>query len=150
MFLLSNLTKRVTAASLLVVFLHVFVGQCLCAAIMPGARAERAAVAAPVKPKHPGCHGHTKKAATGHQAPAKQSHECCKDKSAAVLKGLTTPPVEKPAVAGPLWVALPPMQDFTFASVGAWDATQAVRLVPPQHLPPKIPDIRIFVGSLTI
>ena len=150
MFLLSTLAKRVTAASLLVVFLHVCIGQCLCAAVMPGAHAEQLAVAAPVQPPHSCCHGYAKKVASGQQqAPAKQSHECCKDNPAVLLKELT-PLVEKPAVAGALWVDLPPVQDFTLASVGEWDTTQAVRLVLPQHLPPKIPDIRIFVGSLTI
>lgn len=158
MFLLSNLTKRVTATSLLVVFLNVFVGQCLCAQFGIMARAERAVAAQPVsKPTHPGCHGHAaKKAAPGKQHHAAKSHgsskghDCCKNKSAKVLKGLTAPPTAKPTAEASLPLALPPVQDFEFAKFAAWDAAQAVVLVPPQHLPPKIPDIRIFVGSLTI
>lgn len=32
----------------------------------------------------------------------------------------------------------------------AWPRPAAVALVPPGHLPPKIPDLRIFLGSLLI
>ena len=32
----------------------------------------------------------------------------------------------------------------------AWACTLAVRLVPPRHLPPKIPDLRVFLHSLIV
>ena len=47
---------------------------------------------------------------------------------------------------------LPAALDVQFSALAAghWDRTAAVRLVLPQHLPPKIPDIRIFLRSLTV
>ena len=53
----------------------------------------------------PGQHGHGSVAhhdgkTTGHHSPARQSHDCCKDKSAAVLKALTTPPTAKRSAVG--------------------------------------------------
>ena len=52
--------------------------------------------------------------------------------------------------AVPAVVALPPVQSFVFRPYQAWDRQQAVVLVPPEHLKPKIPDLRIFIGSLVI
>ncbi|HEX8348911.1 MAG TPA: hypothetical protein VF598_03045 [Hymenobacter sp.] len=112
------------------------------------------------KPTHPGCHGHTK--ATARQAPTKGKgaqakhnskpagkEDCCKDKSAAILKSLT-PPAEKQLLT-PAPALLPAASDFYFRpAAGQWDRTNAVVLVPGEHLPPKIPDIRIFIQSLTV
>jgi len=52
--------------------------------------------------------------------------------------------------AAPVLLALPPAQHFTFRPFQAWDRQLAVVLVPPEHLKPKIPDLRIFIGSLVI
>lgn len=156
MFRLSPFTQRFTAIILLLLFLQVTVGQCLCAAAI-GPRATAAASEhqpAKLRYAHPGCHGHgpAEHHAPGKHrpGPAKQSHDCCKDKSAAVLKALTTPPTAKLALGGPFVLGLPPVQGFTFPRFAAWRREQAVVLVPPQHLPPKIPDLRVFLRSLTV
>jgi hypothetical protein len=52
--------------------------------------------------------------------------------------------------AAPAVLALPPVQSFLFRPCGAWDRQRAVVLVPPERLKPKIPDLRIFIGSLVI
>lgn len=143
------------ATSFLLVFVNVFLGQCWCstvnsaqAAAMPAAKA--------AAPTHPGCHGHGQ--ATQPKKPTQHSHEsgkhsggsgCCKDNSAAILKSLATP-AEK-HLLGPASALLPPATDFYFRpATGPWDRTQAVVLVLRKHLPPKIPDIRIFIQSLTV
>lgn len=148
---LSPLTRRCTALALLLLFLQVTVGQCLCAAVGPGA----ARATGHGQPAHPGCHGHgpaVPLAATAkpHHEPARQSHDCCKDKSAAILKALTTPPVAKSALHGPLLLGPPPGLNFTLPRSASWRREQAVALVSPQHLPPKIPDVRVFLRSLTV
>lgn len=151
----SPFTQRFTALTLLLLFLQVTVGQCLCAAAVgpwasPAARQHEHR---PAPPTHSGCHGH---ALAEHHAPGKHHHgparpdNCCKDKSAAILKALTTPPTAKLALDGPFVLGLPPGQDFTFARSAAWSPELAVVLVPPHYLPPKIPDIRVFLRSLTV
>ena len=156
MFRLSSLTKRFTASMLLLLFLQVTVGQCLCAVAVPlEAAPTHAAHEHTAPPMHPGCHGHGSVAhhdgkTTGHHSPARQSHDCCKDKSAAVLKALTTPPTARLALNDPLLLSLPPVQGFTFSRSAAWSRALAMVLVPPQHLPPKIPDVRVFLRSLTV
>ncbi|GAA4509316.1 hypothetical protein GCM10023172_42620 [Hymenobacter ginsengisoli] len=156
MLRLSPFTQRFTALTLLLLFLQVTAGQCLCAAAV-GPWAHMAVpkpAPAAMRYTHPGCHGHDMAehtAAGKHQhGPAKQSHDCCKDKSAAILKALSTPPAAKLALAGPMLLALPPVLGFTFPRFTAWSREQAVMLVPPQHLPPKIPDIRVYLRSLTV
>ena len=156
--------RRLLATSFLLVFVNVFAGQCWCATVMQPMRtgpasksAAHCEATAPVKPSHPGCHGHSMAKAgkdhhpAGHptQKPAR-SHDCCKDKSASLLSSLSTP-AEKQLFA-PAPALLPGAADFHFPALaaGLWDRTAAVRLVPPQHLPPKIPDIRIFIRSLTV
>jgi hypothetical protein len=154
--------RRLLATSFLLVFVNVFVGQCWCATMMQPMRAGLASkpaahcgAEAPAKPTHPGCHGHGIAKADHHQAghPAKKparSHDCCKDKSASLLSSLTTPAEKQLFTPAP--ALLPAAADFQFPALtaGQWDRTAAVRLVPPQHLPPKIPDIRIFIQSLTV
>jgi hypothetical protein len=153
MFLLSHITKRITATSLLVVFLHVLVGQCLCAVAGGQARAAHLAAAGQGSGA-PACHAAKarKQAHAPHQsAPAsKQSHDCCKGKLAKVLKELSTPPVAKLLAEAPPVLALPPLQSLSWPAFTAWTSDAAVCLVPPRHLPPKIPDIRVFIGSLTV
>ena len=165
MFILTAFTRRLTAMTFLVIFLNVTVGQCLCAVAGPQARATAVTVAAP--PTHPGCPGHAAPkpvapAAHAHQdqagnpdqhhdsPPKSGSHDCCKDKSASVLAGLSASSVHKLAPDAPLWLATPLVLNDGFARFTTWDRARSVLLVPPQHLPPKIPDIRIYIRSLTV
>ena len=154
--------RRLLATSFLLVFVNVFVGQCFCATLNPVlATPAPVAKATPApKPSHPGCHGHSK--ATTKQAPAKAQHghdatskgssdksDCCKDNSAAILKSLTTPAEKQLMTPAP--ALLPASSDFFFRpAAGQWDRTHSVVLVLREHLPPKIPDIRIFIQSLTV
>ncbi len=152
--------RRLLAMSFLLVFGNVLAGQCYCATLNPGPAAPAGRVAAPQPPSHPGCHGHGPAAAK--QEPAKAAHghsskpsdkpgkpACCKDNSAAILKSLTTPG-EKQLLA-PAPALLPAGNDFFFRpAAGPWNRKQAVVLVFREHLPPKIPDIRIFIQSLTV
>ncbi|GAA4006103.1 hypothetical protein GCM10022408_17370 [Hymenobacter fastidiosus] len=148
--------RRLLATTFLVVFVNVFVGQCYCATLTPPSAMSlaRATSAALAKPAHPGCAGHSKvaspakaRAAASHQSTSK--HDCCKDKSASLLSSLTTP-VDK-QVFTPASALLPEAAEFCFRSAaGRWDRTNAVVLVLREHLPPKIPDIRIFIQSLTV
>jgi hypothetical protein len=156
--------RRLLATSFLLVFVNVFVGQCWCATINPvlATPAPVAPATAPVgKPTHPGCHGHGVKQQAA--AKAKEAHgqhaakstkssgeqDCCKDNSAAILKSLTTPDVKHLLTPAP--ALLPADNDFFFRpAAGRWDRSIAVVLVLREHLPPKIPDIRIFIQSLTV
>ncbi|WP_345109308.1 hypothetical protein [Hymenobacter algoricola] len=152
---------RLLATSFLLVFVNVFVGQCYCATLNPVLAAPMpVAKATPApKPSHPGCHGHGKSTA---KQPAKAQHchdtkssgssgksSCCKDNSAAILKSLTTPGEKQLLTCSP--ALLPASNDHFFRpGAGQWDRTHAVVLVLREHLPPKIPDIRIFIQSLTV
>ncbi|WP_426492503.1 hypothetical protein [Hymenobacter sp. 102] len=152
--------RRLLATSFLLVFVNVFVGQCWCATVNPVLAAPAAKPAAPVtKPTHPGCHGHAAQAATkgkraaGHNSAAATKasgeHGCCKDDSATILKALTAPDAKHLLTPAP--ALLPADNAFFFRpAAGQWNRTRAVILVLREHLPPKIPDIRIFIQSLTV
>lgn len=152
------LFRRLLATSFLVVFVNVFVGQCWCASLNPAA-GRSAAVAKPVVPAkslHAGCHGKTTKKAQNHkdrhaQKPCNSGgkHDCCRDKSSSLLSSLTAPAEKHLFTPAP--ALLPAATDFFFQPVaGHWDRTGVVMLVLREHLPPKIPDIRIFIQSLTV
>ena len=148
--------RRLLATSFLLVFVNVFVGQCWCAT---GGPVSAATVASyhkqPAKPSHPGCHGHGG-ALAKQKGKAKHSHEksgvkhdCCKDKSASLLSSLSGPSHKHLLMPAP--AVLPTATAFHFRPrAGKWDRTGAVALVRPRHLKPKIPDIRIFIQSLTV
>jgi hypothetical protein len=151
------LFRRLLATSFLVVFVNVFVGQCWCASLASAATpsAARAQSVVPTKSAHAGCHGMASKKAQ-HKARHAQKpchstgkHDCCKDKSASLLSSLTTPAEKHLFTPAP--ALLPADTDFLFRPVaGHWDSTGVVMLVLREHLPPKIPDIRIFIQSLTV
>ena len=172
MYKLTAPVRRRVAASLLGIFLSVFVVQFLCLCFGVQARSLSMGVAAPAVTEqhshaafsahaHAPAHHHkypataaTKTHQHGHDQSAahdeKQSDECCRDKTSAFFASLTHPPKHSLDKAMPLYVALPPASSFALAHFQAWDRTQPVLLVPPAHLKPKIPDIRVFIGSLTI
>ena len=74
----------------------------------------------------------------------------CQTHTAAFFASLAGPPAVAVAPAAPLWLSQPPLLDFAFARFTGWARTQAVTLVPPRQLKPKIPDVRVFIQSLTI
>lgn len=152
--------RRVTALTLLVMFLNVFVGQAYCAgmSIAPPAHSH-----APGTPKHqhgatahshatgPAEHQHSKDSAAHiNKAADKRAADYCSDDAAAVMASLAHP--TKFSLANPVvtWLALVPATGVLLPRFTHYDRTQAVTLVRPEHLKPKIPDIRIFTGSLTI
>ncbi|GAB2796137.1 hypothetical protein HNQ93_004168 [Hymenobacter luteus] len=152
--------RRLLATSFLLVFVNVFVGQCYCATLTSTGTAPVAKPQVVEKPTHPGCHGHGQATAQTKPVKAQPEHgrhdskpagkeDCCKDNSAAILKSLTTPGEKQLLVTSP--ALLPASNDFFFRpAAGQWDRTNAVVLVLREHLPPKIPDIRIFIQSLTV
>ncbi|SFQ68087.1 hypothetical protein [Hymenobacter arizonensis] len=154
--------RRLLASTFLVVFVNVLAGQCWCATLkVPRATNAALAQQAPKKPAHAGCHGHgatakkdqssTAQNKTSHQHSSKKGgpDDCCRDKTASLLSSLTTP-AEKHLLS-PAPALLPAATEFQFRpQAGKWNRTATVALVPPRHLKPKIPDIRIFIQSLTV
>ena len=160
MYRLSSNSRRVTAASLLVVFLNVFFGQVVCALAMPAAPHEHHAGGQSAHHHESGAtavHHHETGAARHHthDTPASHSHKsgskgsCCQDDAAAVWASLTHPPKVGVDKMVPLVFTMP----APFALVARahhWDRTRPVQLVARRQLKPKIPDIRIFIQSLTV
>ena len=168
MFRLKTHSRRAMAASLLVVFLNVFFGQVVCALAMPAAptaghQHKHPAGTPTHQHKHEAPHSHGKAhGATaqhehhGSKAPESGSHQhgakgaCCQDDAATVWASLAHPPkagIEKMAF---MPVALPPAPLALVARFQQWDRTRPVLLVARRQLKPKIPDIRIFIQSLTV
>lgn len=170
MFQLIRRYRRTTAATFVALFLHVLVGQIACAQMHLTAEA-RPHQHAPGTPPHEhgaaGGHAHQHPSAHAHQhdhaAAGKHTHahaaapaekhsdpKCCQDDAKSLWAALGTPPKVSLEKFAPMVLDLPPAHDVVVPRFVAWDLTQAVTLVPPTHLKPKIPDIRIFIGSLTI
>ena len=172
MFRLKTHSRRTMAASLLVVFLNVFFGQVVCALAMPvtptaGHQHKHPAGTPAHKHEHkvPHSHGEGHSHMKEHGAIAKHQHHdsetpgshkhgakgaCCQDDAAAVWASLAHPPkagVEKMTF---LPVALPPAPLALVVRFQQWDRTRPVLLVARRQLKPKIPDIRIFIQSLTV
>ena len=166
MFRLKTHSRRTVAASLLVVFLNVFFGQVVCALAMPAAAMhehhhEHPAGTPAHHHEHQVPHSHKKEhgATARHQhhdrqTPGSHKHSskgsCCQDDAAAVWASLAHPPkagIEKMAF---VLVALPPAPLALVVRFQQWDRTRPVLLVARRRLKPKIPDIRIFIQSLTV
>ena len=166
MFRLKTQSRRTMAASLLVVSLNVFFGQVVCALAMPATATHEHHHKHPAgtpahKHEHQAPHSHGKE----HGATAKHHHDesetpvshkhgskgaCCQDDAAAVWAALAHPPkagIEKMTF---LPVALPPAPLALVVRFQQWDRTRPVLLVARRQLKPKIPDIRIFIQSLTV
>ena len=156
------------AASLLVVFLNVFFGQVVCALAMPpvpaaGHQHKHPAGTPAHKHEHehkaPHSHGKEHGGTAKHQhheseTPGSHKHgskgACCQDDAATVWASLAHPPkagVEKMAF---MPVTLSPAPLALVARFQQWDRTRPVLLVARRQLKPKIPDIRIFIQSLTV
>jgi hypothetical protein len=170
MYKLTVPVRRRVAASLLGVFLSVFAVQflCLCFGVQARSLVPAVAAASAAAPHHDHAagtsahshaathkhehkaiaHHHDQKQVAGHEQ--KQSDECCRDKTSTFFASLTHPPKLSFDKGMPLHMAPPLANSLVVAHFGAWDRTMPVLLVPPAHLKPKIPDIRVFIGSLTI
>ena len=157
------LFRRLLATSFLLVFVNVFAGQCYCAGMRPAALAgpthnEPAAKSAPMRSDHACCKAAARKGKLAARPDSKPQHQskhsdeggnCCKDKSASLLSSLTMPAEKQLFALAP--ALLPENTAFHFCPVaGQWNPASAVTLVLREHLPPKIPDIRIFIQSLTV
>ena len=145
---LSPLLRRWTAATFLVAFLGVFAGQCFCAV---GVGCPRP-TAGPAQAM-PAC------CAAGqpcgmmmgkHSSKPASPDKGCQSHATAFFASLAGPPAVSLAAPAPLWLSTPPVFDYTFARFTAWEPAQPVALVPPRQLRPKIPDIRVFIQSLTV
>ena len=154
--------RRLLATSFLLVFINVFAGQCYCAGMRQAAATgvkqnKLAARPAPMAPGHACCQAAARKGKLATRPDAKPQHQqkhsekgnCCKDKSASLLSSLTTPAEKQLFTLAP--ALLPAATAFHFRpAAGPWNPASAVTLVLREHLPPKIPDIRIFIQSLTV
>ena len=149
---------RLLALTFLVIFANASVGQCWCGPRVAPAAGRASAVApcgmsAAAMATHACCRGRVAAAAGKGKHPQHQSsrrHGCCQDKSAAWRAALAAPAAAK-YLASPAPAVLPDVVAIACRpAAGPWHRTLAVRLLPPQQLPPKIPDIRIFIQSLTV
>ncbi|SHM22032.1 hypothetical protein [Hymenobacter psychrotolerans] len=144
---------RLLATTFLVVFVNMWLGQCVCAANISSRFGTANATTS--KPMAPGCPQHRtaapsiSKGIPAHDQQLSADQDCCQGKSVAkqtLLAAAAEQQLQSPAPA-----LLPEARRFFFRpAAGQWDPTAAVVLVSRQVLPPKIPDIRIFIGSLTI
>jgi hypothetical protein len=163
MYRLSSQSRRVTAATLLVVFLNVFFGQAVCALAMPAAahghghqagntEAHHHEAEAPKGSRDHAAHGphpHSHEKPGPHSHKSRSNGACCQDDAAAVWASLTHPPKVGIDKMVPLVFTMP----APFALVARahhWNRTRPVLLVARRQLKPKIPDIRIFIQSLTV
>ena len=153
--------RRLLATSFLLVFVNVFAGQCYCASTRQAVASQNnngpAAKPAPMQPGHACCKAAARKGklatSPAIKSPHPQKHSdkgnCCKDKSASLLSSLTTPAEKQLFTLAP--ALLPEATAYHFRpAAGQWNQASAVALVLREHLPPKIPDIRIFIQSLTV
>ncbi|WP_375416055.1 hypothetical protein [uncultured Hymenobacter sp.] len=163
------LLRRWLAMTFLVVFVNVLAGQCYCASRQQLASATRpaprpTAKPAPMLPGHACCRARAARnappapsllaavASAAPEAPGKSggADNCCRQKAATLLAALDAPAAKQPLSAAP--ALLPEALSFGLPAraTQSWDRTAPGRLLPSQHLPPKIPDLRIFLRSLTV
>ena len=154
MFTFTRRQCRLTAASLLALFVSALglVGVCaVWCGPLHGTGVGLTVTANPQAGLHSCCAKKAADAAEAHQKQSKKA-ECCAHEKAAKWANVPDGPLTKLLADGPPALALPPgaldWQPVRLA--GTWNRAQPVRLVPPRHLPPKIPDIRVFLHSLTV
>ncbi len=155
MFTFTRHQCRVTAFTLLALFVSAMGLLGVCAvwcgpAHGPGGGAVIVASASAPANQHSCC---AKKAAADEaRKPSPKKAECCTHEKVAKLAAVPDGPLVKLLADDAPALGLPPgaLAWEPVHPVGAWDRTQPVRLVPPRHLPPKIPDLRVFLHSLTV
>lgn len=151
MFSFTRRQCRLTALALLTLFVSALglMGACaVWCGPMHGTSGVVAVASTPTTGAHSCC---ARKAADKQRKQSKQA-ECCAHEKAAKLAAVPDGSFgDLGKLATPV-LALPPgalsWQPGRLA--GAWGSTLAVRLVPPRHLPPRIPDIRVFLHSLIV
>lgn len=134
--------RRLTAVTFLVTYLGMFAGQAFCIGTGdPFAQTGRATCC-----MGKACAGMGKMATKGKDP---KSPDCNKRGIARLLAAQASPQghsflIAAPALLPEIAVSLP------FPRFTRWSQAQKVALVPTRHLPPKIPDIRIYIQSLTV
>ncbi|OGX88711.1 hypothetical protein BEN48_08845 [Hymenobacter glacialis] len=139
---LTSLLRRLTAVTFLVTYLGVFAGQAFCTGTGdPFAESGRAACCLGTS-----CADMGQLAAKDKDA---KSPDCNKRGIARLLAAQDAPQGQSLLFAAP--ALLPDMTVLLPAPrFVRWSRTEKVALVPTRQLPPKIPDIRIFLHSLTV
>ena len=160
MFQFHRASIRLTATTLLVVFLSALLGPVVAVAHELHEGGEHLHL--PGLPQahhhhddddddddHPAAH-HPATHSVAHAPKSHHGHHACTGDDEQQLASVS--PLAKLLTdhAAPVLLALLPVQSFGFRPFQAWDRQLAVVLVPPEHLKPKIPDLRIFIGSLVI
>lgn len=156
-------TIRLTASTLLVVFLSALLGPVAALALLLPHHEAAEHLHLPNMPQAHHHHDDDHDESTDddhdqdHHAPVARhssnphhGHHACTGDDDQPLTGLTPLLKLLSGHTAPAVLTLPPAHSFAFRPFQAWDRQQAVVLVPPAHLKPKIPDLRIFIGSLVI
>ncbi|MBC6608807.1 hypothetical protein H8B13_18410 [Hymenobacter sp. BT188] len=156
MLRLHRSARRLTATTLLVVFVSALLGPVVALARVLSHEAAKHLHL----PSMPQAHHHHDEAhekqdhpndlAPGSKSGAHSSQHACSSGDGQQLMSLAPLLKLLASPAAPAVLALPPAQRFLCRLFRAWDRQQAVVLVPPEHRKPKIPDLRIFLGSLVI
>ncbi len=154
MFSFTRRQCRVTAFALLALFVSALGLLCACAVWcgpMHGAGVVVAATTSKVGAHSCCARGAPKKVAEAQRKQSKKA-ECCTHEKTAKWASVPDGPLVKLLQDGPQALDLPPspLDWQPVRWVGEWDCTLVVRLVPPRHLPPKIPDLRVFLRSLIV
>lgn len=157
MFRFRLATIRLTATTLLVVFLSALLGPAAALAGLASHDGEPAHLHLPGLPQAHHHHDEEEDDAddhatgqAGHAPKSSHAHKGCTGDDDQQLAGVGVVLKALASHAAPAGLALPPAQSFTFGPFQGWDRELAVVLVPPERLKPKIPDLRIFIGSLVI
>jgi hypothetical protein len=155
MFTFTRRQCRFTAFALLLLFAGALGLAGACAVWCGPLHHEAVAVANVAEAAAPVAHSCCAKAGkAGVAKPKKDSGkaECCAHEKAAKWASVPDALFGKLVKQGLGELVVPPVGlDWLPARYhGTWAVWQPVQLVPPQHLPPKIPDIRVFLHSLTV
>ncbi|WP_022821877.1 hypothetical protein [Hymenobacter norwichensis] len=146
-------TIRFIAATLLVVFLSALLGPALVLAEVVRPRVAEDHLHLPGLPQAHHHHESEKQLQLHLKAgPVKKHHSCqtCTNDDEPPLAALKPLAKLLGELAAPALLALPPVQSYRYQAYQALDRQRPVALVPPDYLKPKIPDLRVFLGSLTI
>ncbi|WP_426059165.1 hypothetical protein [Hymenobacter sp. B1770] len=145
MYQLSSLIRRLTAVTFLVTYLSVFAGQAFCTSSADPWAKDGVAACCVGKP----CASAGKSAVETRNTKAPKGLDCNKRGIARLLAEQASPQGHFMGIHAP---AVLPEPAFTLVipRFTNWPLTQKVALEPTRYLKPKIPDIRIYIRSLTV